>query len=143
MQYGYSAYFPSNHSRNQIIKSKLKELFENDQNSVVSVQNSLNYSSSTHRKYILVFPDGVYRKALIPELLVKDNQPKTFLKTLYADYVILDFKRPLFIGDKGCKWRNMKCQDQIKYSEVKNIFFKLITTHEVIFKYDEFYIFKK
>ncbi|MDC0456627.1 DUF2079 domain-containing protein [Alphaproteobacteria bacterium] len=142
-QFGFSAYIPTQNNRNNIIKDKIIKLFENDNYSIISVQNSFNFSYITHRKYLLVFPDGVFEEAIVPEAIKYNDALKTNYKKVSADYVILDFKKPLFWLDKGCKWRNNICTDKLQLSKITNIFDKLLKSHKVIFKYDGFYIFKK
>jgi len=95
--------------RDKMIKEALRKYIPSDAEVVVSTQNSLNYSLLAQRRWYLPFPEAMER----------------------ADFVVIDLKKPLTVGDKV---------DEQKFTK---LFKEIIKTRDIIFRDDEFYIFGK
>jgi uncharacterized membrane protein len=117
----WSSYIPSD--RDQMIKSALEKFIPFDPAASISTQNTVNWGYISRREGYFPFPMGVFEpqallskstrtwddfyKFLLSGLRSKENFPRS-----YADFIVLDFKRPYFILDKGCNWAYGECQDK-------------------------------
>jgi len=95
--YGFEAYIPD--VRDKMIKDALKKYIPADPQVPVSSQNTLNWGHLAHRKYYFAFPGGVTEPVGTPDFAKKIS------KKIWAEYVIIDIKRPWFLVDKGCGWQ--------------------------------------
>ncbi|MFQ5444293.1 MAG: DUF2079 domain-containing protein [Nitrospinales bacterium] len=151
--YSPQAYLPT--ERDEVIKTALLKYVPSDPNIVVSAQNSLNWNYLAHRKYFFLFPFGVFQ----PIKVMQDSDRTltglwNFFKTgkmtaarteeIWADYVVLDLKRPWFIGDEGCSWKNGQCKNNGEFS---SRFLALVEQtkerFDTVFQKDGFYILKR
>lgn len=118
--YQASAYLPT--ERDRMIKDALEKYIPADHSAVLSVQNTLNWERIAFRKSVAVFPDGAIEPA--GDLQGNDRTVSDFFSYVMtgkmsspiiefksADYVILDLKRPWYVGDTGCDWYYGKCQN--------------------------------
>jgi len=150
--YHYSVYIPLD--RNIIIESAVKRLVPTDPNITVSIQNTLNLNYLTQRKTIFVFPHGATAKSSIfdsskrnwsgfLEFVKSGDLNLPFIEKKWADYVVLDLKRPWFIVDQGCHWIMGKCQGD---ADFETAFLELVdkTNHQfdTVFKKDGMMILK-
>lgn len=138
-----------------MIKKSIQTHIPSDLNIAVSAQNTLNWGYLAHRKYYFIFPFGV----LQPHSVLKDSDRSlagfwkfittgemTTAKTeeIWADYVVLDLKRPWFIGDKGCPWENGQCKNNGEFS---SRFLALVqqtkARFDTVFEQNGFYILKR
>ncbi|MFQ5451507.1 MAG: hypothetical protein ACE5E9_12840 [Nitrospinaceae bacterium] len=63
---------------------------------------------------------------------------------IWADYVVLDLKRPWSLLDKGCAWRNGKCRDNGKFaSRFLSTIQQTTERFDTVFEKDGFYILKR
>jgi uncharacterized membrane protein len=150
--YSYQAYLPS--ARNEVIKDAiLKFIPDNPQVSVAS-QNNLNWGYLASREFFLPFPLGVVTPYKMMDWTNRDfsgflkfaytgNMPTVIAHDLYADFVVLDMKRPYFIADKGCNWTYGKCGNKLIESEFQDLVAYTRLHYEVEFEYDGFIIFKR
>jgi len=136
--YSLNAYFIS--ERDEIIKKALETHLPKNPKKSISVQNSINFDLINKRNSFLLFPEGILEPKKVPIFI---NSTSLIRKDTLADFVVIDIKRPLFIGDKGCNWIYGKCIDKeiernfIKYQEnTRSIMDK-------VFEYDGFFIFKR
>ena len=150
--YHYSTYLPSD--RDRLIKEALKTHISSDPNKIVSVQNSINFHYLMERKVFRIFPDGAADKSKYYTQRLTFRQLIEFMRTgkthrihienKFADYVVLDLKRPWFNGDQACEWVSGKCKGGTGF---ENSFMELIEktkkNFEVIFKQDEFIILQR
>jgi len=97
--YGYQAYIPT--ERDRVIKETLKRFIPSDPKVAVSTQNALNWARLAHRRYYLAFPIGVTEP--VPSHLWRNKTRNS--TPVYAQYVVLDLKRPWYIVDQGCSWQ--------------------------------------
>jgi hypothetical protein len=100
-----------------MIKKAIKKHISSSPDTLISVQNTVNWYPLLQRRHFLVFPQGVDREESVPNfdrtLLLTDTK----WKNVTADYVVVDLKRPWYLGDKGCDWRYGKCTNKKMYYE--------------------------
>jgi len=135
-QYGYKAYIPT--ERDRMIKRALEEQIPADADVAVCVQNTVNFSYLAERKYYLLFPDGVVEPLMHPDLGKRGQ-----LMPVFADYVVLDLKRPWFLGDKGCDWYWGGCQNDEMAEKFMEWVERTKRRFRVVFEQDDFMIFKR
>ena len=106
----------------RIIRAMEKNL-PDDPAEVVITQNSLNWGKAVTRYFSNSFPLAVFephlaqdsRQATLRDFRryvltgIKPNFPVT--RSL-ARYVVLDLKRPWFMVDQGCEWKDGACRDK-------------------------------
>jgi hypothetical protein len=139
-----------------MIKSAIKQHIPKNPAVILSLQNSLTWGYLTQRKNIFLFPHGASEKTSLtqnsnPDLtrfLKNSTQgstaPKSPARKVFADYVILDMKRPWFIIDRGCEWGDGECKNSpdftseylVKVKKTKDLF-------ETIYENDQFMILKR
>ncbi len=151
--YHYSAYLPS--KRPKMIKSALTKHIPTNPETVISIQNSLNSGNFSKHKNIFIFPHAATEKGPITDIsklswtgfwnFVKNKKIDKKINTLvWADYVILDLKKPWFIVAQGCHWVRGKCfEDRQGFS---NKFYSLVektkAQFDTIYENDGFIILK-
>ncbi len=125
--YGYEAYIPT--ERDCMIKEAIKKYIPSDPEVAVSTQNTLNWGYLAHRRYYFAFPIGAVEPYWETgdrrqESRVKSQEPRakgqkskderqasdlhpqaSYSKPIYAQYILIDLKRPWFVGDRGCNWQ--------------------------------------
>ncbi|MAP84475.1 MAG: hypothetical protein CMF83_01925 [Candidatus Marinimicrobia bacterium] len=151
--YHYKVYLPS--KRTQMIKSALKKYIPTNPEIVVSMQNTLNWGYLTKQKTIFVFPDGVIEKGFIPRIsqlnwsgfwnfLKNQKLEKNISTSAWADYVILDFKKPWFIFSQGCHWITETCHEgqQEFINRFSSLVAKTKENFEMTYENDGFIILK-
>lgn len=151
--YSYQAYIPT--QRDKMIKEAIRLHVPSDLEVAVSVQNTVNWGYLANRKYYFAFPYGV----LQPLKVLEGSNPNLgglwhFIKTgemsmartekIWGDYVVLDLKRPWFIEDKGCHWKNGKCIENDEFSFRFLALVQQTREHfDTVFEKDDFYILKR
>jgi len=140
-QYHYSVYIPS--QRNKIIKEAILKYIPKDKNISVSSQNSLNLGYLAQKKYYFAFPQGAIIDADVlyiddinfinlMKYLIKQDNSIVKSKKEKADYVTIDFNKPLYLMDKNVnKEKFMKVVDKMKKD------------YGLVYEYNGFYIYKK
>lgn len=117
---GPAVYFPSERDT-RIIRTLEARLPDSDDVPVVS-QNSLNWGKASGRFFHNSFPLAVFephraqdmRGATLAQLarfVATGEKPAFPVTERLAEYIVLDLKRPWFVVDKGCEWRNGACRD--------------------------------
>lgn len=151
--YHYSIYIPS--SRNTMIKKALSEMIPLNPQIIVSVQNTLISSYLLQREITLIFPGGAVDTIMgvsSSNLSWKGFLKYSFhgglhplpLKKYWADYVVLDLKRPWFIVDQGCHWLAGRCRDEPVFeSKFLNLVKLTRKNFDPIFESDGFMILKR
>jgi len=151
--YNYRAYIPTD--RDNMIKKAIKKYIPKNPDISVATQNSLNWAYLAHRKHYFCFPKGVTEPAKVPDFSNKNF--KQFLKhitnsksqtpnykLIYADLVLLDFKRLWFINDIGCnKWKNNQCYNKTFSQKFLNLLKETKKRYNLIYEKDGFMIFKR
>ena len=106
------------------------------------------------RKVFRIFPYGAAEKSKYYTQRLTFHQLTEFMRTgkthrvhienKFADFVVLDLKRPWFNGGQACEWVSDKCKGGTGF---ENSFMELIEktkkNFEVIFKQDEFIILQR
>jgi len=152
--YHYNVYIPNN--RNNMIKSALELHIPSLANVVVTTQNTLSLNHLSQRKNIFVFPMGATTPGT--SLGFDNFSMEKFIKVfkgekvtiippeeIWSDYVVLDLKRPWFLGDKGCiNWLKGNCDDNENFKEV---FIKTVEQtkqkFQTVYENDSFLILKR
>jgi len=150
--HNWTAYIPTN--RDKMIKVAIEKYVPTDSNVSVTTQNSLNYSHLAHRKVYLPFPLGIAEPQKIMdwsnrtwsgfwEFVRTGVRPQTFVNEKYADYVVLDLKRPLFLGDQGCGWIYGECRNKNMEEQFYIWVAHIQQTYILVFDLDGFMIFRR
>lgn len=143
--YNWRAYLPD--ARAQVIKDLINSHIPADAQTAVSVQNSINLARIADRPLVFAFPAGVFE----PEPIMASVANRVFDTALstgphfqFADYVVLDTKRPLTLGDRTCLWDSVKiCTDQnfiLRYSELIS---RINQYYNLVIEYDGFTIYSR
>ena len=150
--YHYSTYLWSD--RDRMIKAALKTYISSDPKKIISVQNSLNFHYLMERNIFRIFPDGAIKKSKyytqkltlshLIEFIQTGKVHKVHIESNFADYVVLDLKRPWFNGDQACEWVSGKCRGETEFiSSFMKLIDKTKNNFKIIFRQDEFIIFKR
>ncbi|MFC4161768.1 DUF2079 domain-containing protein [Chitinimonas lacunae] len=111
-------------ARSERIKSALLRHVPADPTRTVAVQNPLNWGHLPRRHGYFAFPDAVLAPKPLPDWSQHDlaglyrfvtdgtAAPSPLGEPRWADYVVLDMRRPWFVLDRGCDWRYDRCHDQ-------------------------------
>jgi hypothetical protein len=150
--YGYSAYITTD--RDSKIKDALLKFIPPDKGISVSSINSLNYFRISERKFIPPFPIGVddsldfvkmndkkFTK-LVKNIINNEDYINEY-NNIKIDYVVIDRKRPIYFGDKGCGWSYGKCTDEVIVSKYDSSIQLMMKNYEVIYNADDFIIARK
>jgi hypothetical protein len=131
----FLTYIPND--RNIIIK---KALIENiSENKIISSQNSLNYHKISNAHRLFPFPEAVIK----PHTIISKIDGRVFRTEVIADYIVIDLKRVIFYGDKGCNYVYGECIDKEILINFYKILKQIDLKYSKIFEFDDFYIYKK
>ena len=138
-----------------MIKSALTKHIPANPEIIISMQNTLNSGYLRKYKTIFVFPSAGNEKTPIPKIgqldwtgflnfLKHKKLEKNISNPAWADYVILDLKKPWFIVAQGCHWVKGIClEGQQKFtSKFSRLIKKTEQDFETIYENDEFLILK-
>jgi len=139
--YNYQAYIPT--ERDAMIKQAIADFIPIDPEVVVSIQNSVNWVPLMQRRHFLLFPQGIIAEQRIPIFGKRSWPPKVEWKSVMADFVVLDLKRPWFLADKGCEWLYGKCTNEKMASKYLDWVAKSRDVMDVVFEEDGFLILRK
>ena len=119
--YSWRAYVPT--ERDAMMKAAMLKFIPADPNVSVTTQNTVNWYHLAHRKVYMSFPSGIESTLPVVDYSNRDlaslwqyalsgyvTPAMTYNR--YADYVVLDMKRPYFLADKGCEWIYGECKDK-------------------------------
>lgn len=148
--YSWRAYMPT--KREAMIKSTiLNHVPAASAKLFVSTQNTLNWGYLANHEVYLPFPLGVAEPYRVMDWANRDwHGLWKFMRTgykspaisheRYADYVVLDMKRPYFLIDQGCTWIYGVCRDK----SVENTFLDYVSftrkNYKIVFEQDDFII---
>ena len=150
--YSWQAYVPT--ERVAMIKSMIEKYIPADPDISVTTQNQLNYSHLAHRKVYLPFPMGIAEPQKVMDwssrtwdgfvvFLKTGYKPMAITYDRYADYVVLDLKRPYFLMDRGCGWIYGECRDK----EIEKKFLDWVaytrSIYDTVFERDGFMILRR
>lgn len=150
--YSWRAYVPSD--RDSMIKNAILDFIPLDPNISVSTQNTVNNGYLARRNMYFVFPQGVLEPIKIYDLSGRklegllgyiNTQKKMNLDFMefYADYIVIDMKRPYFVIDQGCEWVVNKCKNGLVEDNFLSYFSDSKLYYETVFEQDGFYILKR
>jgi hypothetical protein len=117
---GFTHYWPD--KRDTRIIRAMESLLPGDPDVVVVTQNSLNWGKASTRYFTNSFPMAVFAPHLAQNsgtatfddfrhFVLTGEKPLFPVTRNLAEYVVLDLKRPWFVVDKGCEWRDKACTD--------------------------------
>lgn len=150
--FGWSSYIVD--SRDGMIKAAIKKNIPEDKDVIVSSQNSINWYLLASRPRYMPFPIGVtapYNTIdwggktiydFFKFLSKNEHETKLIVRPLYANYIIIDLKRPYFIGDIGCEWIFGECQNKKNEQEFLDAVNYALSKGVIIFQDDGFFIIK-
>lgn len=150
--YSWHAYVPT--ERVAMMKAAMEKFIPDDPEISITTQNTLNYSFLAHRKLYLSFPLGISEPSKVMnwsnrtweglvEFVRTGYKSPSITLDRYADYVVLDLRRPYFLVDHGCEWIYDDCLN--KEMEKKFLDWVAYTKsyYEMVFEQDEFIILKR
>lgn len=150
--YSWRAYIPT--ERESMMKAAMLAYVPADRDASVSTQNTVNFGYLAHRKVYLPFPLGVREPHQVMDWSNRDlpglwqfvrsgEKPPIRTRERYADYVVLDMKRPYFMVDRGCGWIYGACQDKAMEQKFFDQIAYARDYYETIFERDGFMILRR
>lgn len=148
----YKAYIPT--ARDTMIKDAIQRSIPIDPDTVVSTENDLNWGHIAYRRHMVVYPDGVVHpvheldqsnrsmEGLIKFIATNYKTPDKY-REIWAEYVLLDLKRPYFIGGEGCDWHYGKCYDKDISQKFLNLLEQSRKRYDTVYENDGFMILKR
>ena len=120
----------------------------------VTTQNTVNWSHLAHRKVYLPFPLGIAEPHKVMdwsnrtwdglgEFVKTEYKPPAIMHDRYADYVVLDLKRPYFLIDRGCAWIHGECWDKEMEKKFLGWVSYTRSLYETVFERDGFMILRR
>ena len=150
--YSWRAYVPT--EREVMMKQAMLKYISADPDVSVTTQNTVNWYHLADRKVYLPFPMGVdvphrvidWSNRDLPGLwqYVRTGvMPPAITHARYADYVVLDLKRPWFIFDKGCDWLYGACRNNYMAAKFLRLVDETRQRYGTVFERDGFMILKR
>ncbi|MFZ5427815.1 MAG: DUF2079 domain-containing protein [Thermodesulfobacteriota bacterium] len=149
---GFSGYWPDD--RDTRIIRAMETVLPSDPEVVVITQNSLNWGKAVTRNFSNSFPMAVFEPHLAQNsgaatprdfrrFVLWGEKPDFPVTRSLAEYVILDLKRPWFVVDKGCSWKDGACRDQATAAEFMANLDRTLTLFDKVHEEDGFMILKR
>lgn len=150
--YSWRAYAPT--EREAMMKEAMLKYIPADPEATVTTQNTVNWYYLAHRRVYAAFPHGIEEPIQIMAWqnrtwngfwsFVQTGEMSTVMThDRYADYVVLDLKRPWFIVDKGCEWIYGECRDKEKAREFLDLVANTKARYKTLFERDGFMILER
>ena len=150
--YNWKAYFPD--EREAMMKEAMLKYIPADPNVAVTTQNTVNWYHLAHRKVYAPFPAGIAEPIKVMdwssrtwdgfwEFVSTGEMSPPVTHDRYADYVVLDVKRPWFLVDKGCEWVYGRCQNQEAAEKFLAWVERTRSLYNVVFERDGFMILRR
>lgn len=148
--YSWRAYLPT--EREAMIKTAiLNHVPAAGTKLFVSTQNTLNWGYLANHEVYLPFPLGVAEPYRVMDWTNRNwhglwgfvrtgYKSPAISQERYADYVLLDMKRPYFLVDKGCEWVYGECRDKTMEKNFLNLIANARTQYDDLFERDGFMI---
>lgn len=148
----FKAYIPT--ERDAIIKKAILNNIPADPDITISTENNINWGYLVYRKHLMVFPHGViaatdiisppkYRLTNLMTSILQGERPLAKIERQFADYAVIDLKRPFFVDDKGCQWYYGKCTDKDMEGKFLDAVNKAYERFDIIYEMDGFMILKR
>jgi len=149
---GLSAYWPDD--RDTRIIRAMETMLPDDPEAVVITQNSLNWGKASTRYFTNSFPMAVFEPhhaqnsggatlADFRRFILSGEKPLFPVTESLAEYVVLDLKRPWFVVDRGCEWKNGACRDQVTASVFTENLKRARELYDTVLEDDGFLILKR
>jgi len=150
--YSWRAYVPT--EREAMMKEAILKYIPVDPDVSVTTQNTVNWYHLADRKVYLPFPMGVNIPHRVMDWSNRDLpglwqyvstgvMPPVITHAHYADYVVLDLKRPWFIVDKGCDWLYGACRNNEMAAKFLGLVDSTRQRYITVFESDGFMILKR
>lgn len=132
----------------------MENVLPSDPSVVVITQNSLNWGKAVSRYFANSFPMAVFEphKAQnsgqatwrdFRRFTLTGEKPPFPVEESLAEYVVLDLKRPWFVVDQGCGWKDGACRDQAVAAAFRESLERARAIFDVIHEDDGFMILKR
>jgi hypothetical protein len=150
--YSWHAYVPT--GREVLMKEAMLKYIPADPDVTVTTQNTVNWYHLAHRKVYLPFPLGVDKPHRVTDWSNRDfpglwqyvrtgDMPPAITHDRYADYVVLDLKRPWFIIDKGCDWLYGACRNDEMAAKFLRLVDETQQRYSTVFEWDGFMVLRR
>lgn len=150
--YGWRSYVPT--ERVQMMKNAITKYIPADRSKLVVAQNTVNWAVLADRKTFLPFPLAVNQPYGVMDssnrslsgllfFISSGYKEPLLLNHKFADFIVLDLKRPYFVLDKGCNWIFGKCTNKEVEDEFTMMVLKAKSKYETLYENDEFIILQK
>ena len=150
--YSWHAYVPT--EREVMMKEAMLKYIPADPDVSITTQNTVNWYHLAHRKVYLPFPLGVDTRHRVMDWSNRDlpglwqyvrsgDMPPAITHARYADYVVLDLKRPWFIIDKGCDWLYGACRNDEMAAKFLRLVDETQQRYSTVFERDGFMILRR
>lgn len=150
--YSWQAYVPT--EREAMMKEALLRYIPADPDVSVTTQNTVNWYHLAHRKVYAPFPVGISEPIKVMdwssrtwdgfwEFVSTGEMSPPVTHDRYADYVVLDLKRPWFLVDKGCEWVYGRCRNQEAAEKFLAWVERTRSLYNVVFERDGFMILQR
>lgn len=151
-QGGVAGYFSADRDK-RIIRA-LETGLPSDPETVIITQNSLNWGKIVSRNFSNSFPLAVFephlaqdmRQATLGDLrrfIITGQKPVFPLVESLAEYLVLDRKRPWFVVDQGCEWKDGACRDVAVAAVFRDKVEQAMLLFDVVHEDDGFMILKR
>lgn len=150
--YSWRAYLPT--ERTTMIKQAILDYIPADTGISVSSQNTVNDYRLARRETYMPFPMGVDKPYEVMDwsnrswsglwaFIYSGEKPPARMRERFADYVVLDLRRPYFIADKGCEWIYGQCRDKAVEKSFLDWVAYARAHYDTVFERDGFMILKR
>ena len=150
--YSWRSYWPT--ERTAMMKEAMLKYIPVGPEVSVSTQNTVDWYHLADRKMYWLFPMGIAEPQKVMDwsnrslkglwwFIRTGYRSPTITHNRFADYVVLDLKRPYFVLDRGCEWIYGECRD--KGMERKFLGWLSYTRdhYDTVFEKDGFMILKR
>ena len=149
---GFTGFWPD--ARDTRIIRAMENILPDDPKAVVITQNSLNWGKAVTRYFSNSFPLAVFEPHLAQDssiatrhdfrrYIFTGEKPAFPVEQSLADYVVLDLKRPWFVVDQGCEWKDGACRDQAVAAAFTDAVRRAREAFDTVFEEDGFLILKR
>lgn len=150
--YNWRAYAPT--EREVMMKVAMERHIPSAPDISVSTQNTVNWHHLAHRKVYMLFPMGVAEPQKVMDWsnrsreglweFIRTGQKSPVISSdRFADYVVLDLRRPYFLVDKGCEWIYGECRDKLMEKKFLDWIAYTRQHYDTVYEKDGFMILKR
>jgi hypothetical protein len=150
--YSWRAYVPT--ERDTMMRTAMEKYIPADPDVAVTTQNTVNWGHLAHRKVYLPFPFGIAEPHKVLDwsnrtlegfgkFVRTGHQPPAITHDQYADYVVLDLKRPYFLVNRGCEWIYGECRDKVMERKFLDWVAYTRAHYDAVFERDGFMILRR